>query len=126
MVNWVLDHGLVGKIFVHKIPSYCISDVAEAIVPSCEKQIIGIRLGEKIHEQMITSSDSFSTIDLGNYYAILPSDGHVQQLYDEADIASTKVPKGFSYESGSNPDFLSIEQLRALIVTHVDSTFEPV
>ena len=114
------------EIFVPKIPSYRITDVAEAIGPSCEKPVVGIRPGEKIHEEMITASDSFTTIDLGAYYAILPSDGRLQQQYQEAGISTTSVPNGFAYNSGSNPDFLSVEQLRALIREHVDSTFEPV
>lgn len=80
---------------------------------------------KKIQEQVITSPDSYSTIDLGDYYAILPSDGHVLQLYKEANIAIRPVLKGFSYDSGSNPDFLSIDQLRDLISNHVDPTFEP-
>ena len=126
MVHWVLDHALGGEIFVPKIPSYRISDVAEAIGPSCEKQIIGIRPGEKIHEQMITASDSFSTVDLGKYFAILPSDGTVYQNYKKAGIAMKPVHKEFSYDSGSNPDFLSVDQLRDLITTHVDSSFKPV
>ena len=75
---------------------------------------------------MITASDSFTTIDLGAYYAILPSDGRVQQLYQEAGINSTSVPDGFAYNSGSNPDFLSVEQLRELICEHVDPAFAPV
>ena len=75
---------------------------------------------------MITASDSFTTIDLGAYYAILTSDGRVQQLYQEAGINSTSVPDGFAYNSGSNPDFLSVEQLRELICEHVDPAFAPV
>ena len=126
MVLWALDHALGGELFVPKIPSYRITDVAEAIGPSCEKPITGIRPGEKIHEEMITTSDSFTTIDLGNYYAILPSDGWVNQLYQEADITTKPVPKGFAYNSGSNPVFLSVEQLRALIREHVDPAFQPV
>ena len=94
MVFWALEHALGGELFVPKIPSYRIMDVAEAIGPSCEKPIIGIRPGEKIHEEMITASDSFTTIDLGDYYAILPSDGRVQQRYQEAGINCTSVPSG--------------------------------
>ena len=81
MVLWALKHALGGEVLVPKIPSYRITDVAEAIGPSCEKPIVGNRLSEKIHEEMITSSDSFTTVDLGNYYAILPSDGSVLNLY---------------------------------------------
>ena len=126
MVLWSLEHALGGELFVPKIPSYRITDVAEAIGPSCEKAIAGIRPGEKIHEEMITASDSFTTIDLGAYYAILPSDGLVQQRYREAGTSSTPVPAGFAYNSGSNPDFLSVDQLRALIREHVDPAFVPV
>ena len=125
MVLWSLEHALGGELFVPKIPSYRITDVAEAIGPSCEKPITGIRPGEKIHEEMITASDSFTTIDLGAYYAILPSDGRAQQRYQEAGIRSTAVPPGFAYNSGSNPEFLTVEQLRALIREHVDPAFQP-
>ena len=126
MVLWALENALGGEVLVPKIPSYRITDVAEAIGPSCDKPITGIRPGEKIHEEMITASDSFTTIDLGTYYAILPSDGRVQQRYQEAGLNSIPVPAGFAYNSGSNPDFLSMGQLRALIREHVDSTFIPV
>jgi len=125
MVLWALENGLGGELFVPKIPSYRIIDVAEAIGPSCEKPITGIRPGEKVHEEMITSSDSFTTIDLGAYYAILPSDGRVQKFYQEAGIRSEPVARGFSYNSGSNPEFLSVEKLRALIREHVDPAFQP-
>ena len=126
MVLWALDHALGGELLVPKIPSYRITDVAEAIGPSCDKPIIGIRAGEKIHEEMITESDSFSTVDLGPYYAILPSDGSVQRQYQAEGILMKSVEPGFSYNSFSNPDFLSVEKLRCLIREHVDSTFQPV
>jgi UDP-N-acetylglucosamine 4,6-dehydratase len=125
MVFWALENALGGELFVPKIPSYRIVDVAEAIGPTCEKPIIGIRPGEKIHEEMITASDSFTTIDLGDYYAILPSDGHVQQCYQHAGVTGTAVPSGFAYNSGTNHDFLSVEQLRWLIREHVDPAFHP-
>ena len=126
MVLWTLENALGGELFVPKIPSYRITDVAEAIGPSCAKPITGIRSGEKIHEEMITSSDSFTTIDLGAYYAILPSDGRVQELYEEAGIRSEPVATGFAYNSGTNPEFLNVEQLRALIRENVDPVFQPV
>ena len=125
MVLWALDNSLGGELFVPKIPSYRITDVAEAIGPSCEKPVTGIRPGEKIHEEMITASDSFTTIDLGAYYAILPSDGRVQKLYQESGISIEPVATGFAYNSGSNPEFLSVEQLRALIREHVNPAFQP-
>ena len=126
MVLWALENALGGELFVPKIPSYRITDVAEAIGPSCEKPVVGIRPGEKIHEEMITASDSFSTVDLGQYYAILPSDGRLQQRYQGAGTRSNAVPDGFAYNSGTNPQFLSVEQLRELIRENVDPAFQPV
>ena len=125
MVLWTLENALGGELFVPKIPSYRITDVAEAIGPSCDKPIVGIRPGEKIHEHMITSSDSFSTIDLGPYFAILPSDPTLINTYFHSGRDVCKVPDGFSYDSGSNPDFLTVDQIRSLIRDHVDSSFQP-
>ena len=96
------------------------------LVLSCKKPIIGIRPGEKIHEEMITVSDSYSTIDLGNYYAILPSDGSVQRLYADAGLVTTSVEPGFAYNSGTNSDFLSVQDIRDLIRQHLDPTFSPI
>jgi UDP-N-acetylglucosamine 4,6-dehydratase (inverting) len=126
MVLWALENSLGGELLVPKIPSYKIMDVAQAIGPSCKKPIIGIRPGEKIHEEMITTSDSFSTINLGSYYAILPSDGSVHRKYQATGLPVEPVELGFAYNSGTNPDFLNVEQLRLLILEHVDSTFHPI
>lgn len=125
MVLWSLQNALGGELFVPKIPSYRITDVAEAIGPSCEKPITGIRPGEKIHEEMITVSDSYSTIDLGKYYAILPSDGRLKQAYDDSGIKNNILPPGFAYNSGTNPEFLTVDELRELIRKHVDTQFLP-
>ena len=126
MVLWSLENLLGGELFVPKIPSYRIVDVAEAIGPSCEKPLVGVRPGEKIHEEMITASDSFTTIDMGAYYAILPSDGRLRQRYQEKGIRVLPVPPGFAYNSGSNPEFLSVDQLRVLIRDQVDPAFQPI
>jgi UDP-N-acetylglucosamine 4,6-dehydratase (inverting) len=125
MVFWALKNALGGELFVPKIPSYRITDVAEAIGPSCQKPITGIRPGEKIHEEMITASDSFTTIDLGSYYAILPSDGRVLNSYRNLSIPIQSVSPGFAYSSDSNPVFLTVNQLRDLIRETVDPSFEP-
>ncbi len=124
MVMHALETAWGGEIFVPKIPSYRILDVAEAIGPECEKPVIGIRPGEKIHEEMITSSDSFFTYDLGKYYAILPqtTSWDVQAFIEE--FNAKKVPEGFSYNSNNNEEWESIESLRELIKEHVDPTFE--
>ena len=78
-----------------------------------------------MHEEMITSSDSFSTIDLGDYYAILPSDGSVRKKYESSNIPHKPVEGGFCYNSASNPEFLTVEDIRKLIQKHVDSEFRP-
>ena len=126
MVLWALENALGGEIFVPKIPSFRITDLAEAIGPSCKKPITGIRPGEKIHEEMITSSDSFNTIDLGQYYAILnTSGGKSADLYAKMKTAK-KVPAGFCYNSGDNPRFLSIPEIQSLIKKHLDPSFRPI
>jgi UDP-N-acetylglucosamine 4,6-dehydratase (inverting) len=119
MVLWALENAWGGEIFVPKIPSYRIVDVATAVGPDCEQRVVGVRPGEKIHEEMITASDSFNTVDLGKYFAILPpSASFTLKEYCEKS-GSRPVRPGFAYESGGNPDFLSVEQIRALIDEHV-------
>ena len=126
MVLWALENALGGEIFVPKIPSYKITDLAEAIGPSCEKPITGIRPGEKIHEEMITSSDSFNTIDLGKYYAILnTSGGRSSESYAKMKSAK-KVPAGFYYNSGENPQFLTVPEIQSLIKKNLDPSFRPI
>jgi UDP-N-acetylglucosamine 4,6-dehydratase len=119
MVMWALEHSRGGEIFVPKIPSYRITDVATAVAPDCRQEIVGVRPGEKIHEEMITASDSFYTVDLGKYYAILPSSANYTVKDYCAQTGAKPVPAGFSYSSGTNQDFLSVEQLRALVDQHV-------
>jgi UDP-N-acetylglucosamine 4,6-dehydratase (inverting) len=125
MVLWAIEHALGGEILVPKIPSYRITDLARAIGPDCEHAIVGIRSGEKIHEEMITASDSFNTVDLGPYFAILPaSDGELRAAY-LARPGIRPVPPGFSYNSGGNERFLTVAELRELIDQHVgDREFE--
>ncbi len=125
MVLWALQNALGGEIFVPKIPSYRIIDLAKAIGPSCRQKIVGIRPGEKIHEEMITSSDSFNTIDLGKYYAILNNgvgltvNGYLKKKKGK------KVKEGFCYNSGQNEKFLNLKEIRALIRKHLNSAFQP-
>jgi UDP-N-acetylglucosamine 4,6-dehydratase (inverting) len=124
MVMWAIENARGGEVFVPKIPSYKITDLAMAIGPECEHPIVGIRPGEKIHEEMITASDSFNTVDLGEYFAILPTTGkHSAQYYCDHN-GSKLVTPGFAYNSGTNPDFLTVEQLRELIRLDVDPNFK--
>ncbi|WP_282042214.1 UDP-N-acetylglucosamine 4,6-dehydratase (inverting) [Winogradskyella flava] len=123
MVMHALAYAWGGELFVPKIPSYRITDVAEAIGPDCEKPIVGIRPGEKVHEEMITASDSFYTYDLGKYYTILPAT-HQWNLDNFINtFKAKKVSEGFSYNSGENEDWETVETLRELIKEHVDSNF---
>jgi len=125
MVLWALENAEGGELYVPKIPSYRITDVATAIAPDAEQRVVGVRPGEKLHEEMVTASDSFNTADLGRYFAILPSAGaHSLEAYCAARGGKPVVP-GFAYNSGSNERFLSVEEIRALIRAHVDSDFVP-
>lgn len=124
MVMHALETAWGGEVFVPKIPSYRIVDVAEAIGPECEKPIIGIRPGEKIHEEMITSSDSFFTYDLGKYYVILPQTPNWKMNDFVNHFNATKVPEGFSYNSNNNAEWETVESIRNLIREYVDPTFE--
>ena len=126
MVFWALQNALGGEIFVPKIPSYRIADVATAVAPNCKQVVVGIRPGEKIHEEMITSSDSFCTIDLGQYFAILPQDGRLVDEYKENNIVFSEVEPGFAYNSGSNSSFLSVDEIRALIKSNIQPDFQPI
>jgi len=121
----VINDSLGGEIFIPKLSSYKIMDVANAIGPNCRHNILGIRDGEKIHEEMITTSDSINTIDLGNKYAILPADGSILEKYKSLNIKFKKVLEGFSYNSLNNDNFLSISEIRDLILKHVDKDFIP-
>lgn len=115
MVLWSLENAWGGEILVPKIPSYRITDVAAAVAPDAAQTIVGIRPGEKIHEEMITASDSPNTVDLGQYYAILPSAGSYTLADYCAQTGARQVEPGFAYDSGSNVDFLSVPQLQEMI-----------
>jgi FlaA1/EpsC-like NDP-sugar epimerase len=123
-----LDNALGGEIFVPKIPSYRITEVAKAIGPDCDQPVVGIRPGEKLHEEMITTSDSQNTIETEKYYVIVPNsqEGSYQSLMDRylAHYKAKPVRPGFCYSSGENDAWLSAEAIRALIKKHVEPTFD--
>lgn len=126
MVLYAIENAWGGEIFVPKIPSYKVTDVAKAIGPSCDIRWVGVRPGEKIHEEMITKTDSLNTLDCGKYYVILPSTPvwSVNNFIEH--FKAEKVTPGFSYNSGENSDWVSTEELRDLIKLHVDPSFEPI
>ena len=113
-----------GEIFVPKIPSYRITDVAEAIGPNCRQEVVGIRPGEKLHEEMITETDALNSVEFKDYFVILPA----LQLWDVEkfmrEFGGKRCAVGFMYNSGTNTEWLGVESLRDLIRTHVDPSFE--
>jgi len=122
-----LDKMWGGELFVPKIPSYKIVDVAKAIDEKCKIKVVGIRPGEKLHEEMITQTDAINTIEFEDYYVILPS----TQLWDlekfrkESNVTEGQLCSlGFSYNSGENEKFLTVEELKNLIVKNVDGAHE--
>jgi len=120
MVLWTLENAWGGEIMVPKIASYRITDVATAVAPECRQTIVGVRPGEKIHEEMITASDSLNTVDLGSYYAILPMGAaYTLEEYCKA-TGAAPVAQDFTYNSGDNPQRLDVAKLRELIRAHVD------
>jgi len=100
-------------------------DIAKAIAPNCDTSIVGVRPGEKLHEEMITDTDSLNTIDMGRYYAILPSVSfsHTEEEY-MAHHKAEKVPLSFKYNSATNTEWETVASLRELITAHVDSDFQ--
>mgnify|MGYP000246035827 CR=1 FL=1 len=123
LVLFAIENALGGEIFVPKIPSYKIKTVAKAIAPSAKLIDIGIRAGEKIHEEMITTSDSYNTIDIGKYFIILPATDNKDKYLTH--YKGTEVPEGFSYNSKQNTEWLDIENIRKLISEHIDPEFKP-
>jgi UDP-N-acetylglucosamine 4,6-dehydratase (inverting) len=124
MVLHALDNAWGGEIFIPKITSYKITDVAKAIGPNCKLEIVGIRPGEKIHEEMITPSDSFTTYDLGKYYVILPQhpSWNLKEYLNK--FNAKLVEQGFHYSSGQNTEWETVESLRNLIKSHLYQDFE--
>lgn len=116
-----LDRMWGGELFVPKIPSYRILDVAAAIAPEARTEVVGIRPGEKLHEEMITTTDALNTIEFDDYYVILPS----TPLWDLEEFrtksgkrAGRMVADGFAYNSGTNDSFLTQDELCHLIEAH--------
>lgn len=123
MVFYAIENAWGGEIFVPKIPSYRVIDVATAIAPECKQVEVGIRPGEKLHEEMITVSDSYNTLDLGRYYAILPQQPIFNLTDYKVHFKATEVPQEFSYNSGSNDQWETVDSLRTLVKEFVDPSF---
>ena len=125
LVMFAIGHHLGGEIFIPKIPSYHIVDVAKAIAPNLPQVEVGILPGEKLHEEMITATDAMNTIDLGRYYAILPSVSFKHQREEYLEHHQAKlVPEGFHYSSDQNEEWETVESLRTKIKEFVDPNFK--
>ena len=125
LVMFAIGHHLGGEIFIPKIPSYHIVDVAKAIAPNLPQVEVGIRPGEKLHEEMITATDAMNTIDLGRYYAILPSVSFKHQREEYLEHHQAKlVPEGFHYSSDQNEEWETVESLTTKIKEFVDPNFK--
>lgn len=124
MVLHAIDKAWGGELFVPKIPSYRITDVAAAVGPDCRTAVTGIRPGEKLHEEMITKTDSLFTYDCGKYFVITPT----IPIWDLSQWArafdAIKVPEGFQYSSGTNDSWLTVPEIRDLIRHHIDPNFK--
>jgi len=126
LVLWAIEHARGGEIVVPKIPSFRVTDLAEAVGPGCKQEVVGLRPGEKIHEEMITATDSYTTFDLGKYFAILAHTNLDKKEEYITAFGATQVKAGFSYNSLDNETFLSVGEIRGLIKNNVDAEFEPV
>ena len=122
LVLYALVHMWGGELFIPKIPSYRITDLAEAIAPDAEQEIVGIRPGEKLHEEMVTETDALNTIEFEKYYVILPSMPLWQVTHFMETFGGRRCRDGFKYNSGTNSQWLTVTELRNLISKHVDSS----
>ena len=123
-VDFVLKNSSGGELYVPKLKSYRILDVAKAIAPNCKYQFCGIRPGEKIHEEMITSADSIYTLDCGNYFVVISNEKKLKE-FQGINKGCNLVCENFNYSSNNNNDFLKVEEIRDLIIKNIDSSFSP-
>ena len=118
MVLKVLKTSVGGEIFVPKLKSYKVIDLARAMNQKNKLKIIGVRPGEKIHEQMISSSDSYNTVEFGKFYVILPQGNEKLVKKFLSKNKGEKVKENFEYTSGKNGKFLNLNELKKLIKNH--------
>ncbi|MGF1587438.1 MAG: UDP-N-acetylglucosamine 4,6-dehydratase (inverting) [Bacteroidales bacterium] len=123
LVLWAIENAIGGELFVPKIPSYNIETLAKAIAPNARFEYVGMRPGEKMHEEMITESDSYNTIEFDRYYAILPSDANKEKYLKH--FNAREIEKGFKYNSGTNVNWIEIDEMRELIKKYVNPNFKP-
>ncbi|HEY7314142.1 MAG TPA: UDP-N-acetylglucosamine 4,6-dehydratase (inverting) [Gemmataceae bacterium] len=110
-----LDRMEGGEIFVPKIPSMSIVDLARTVAVECRLDVIGIRPGEKLHEVMITPDDAHHTLEFEDYFAILPCHAGMDRTSYSARNGGVACPEGFCYSSNTNPRWLSLRELRSML-----------
>ena len=115
LVIKALEEARGGETFISKIPSFKVTDLAEAMLPGCKMPEVGIRVGEKLHEVMVAVEDAPNTYEYDGHFIIYPQ--MVWSEHRKAVPTGRKVPEGFSYSSGSNTEWLSVEQIRELLKT---------
>jgi UDP-N-acetylglucosamine 4,6-dehydratase len=127
LVLYAIDQSLGGELYVPKLPSYNIMELAKAIAPSVETKIVGVRPGEKIHEDMITPSDALNTLEFDNHYVIYPNNERWNKIAEDflQQRKAKRVEDHFGYNSGENSEWLSAEQIRDLIKEYIDKDFKP-
>ena len=115
LVIKALEEANGGETFISKIPSFKITDLAEAMMPGCEKPEVGIREGEKLHEIMVTVEDSMTTYEYDKHFIVYPQ--MVWNNRQKPNMSGKKVPEGFSYSSDNNTEWLTVEEIRELLKT---------
>ena len=115
-VDWAMQNSSGGEILIPKIPSYKLVNLIEAVGLKNKPKIIGLRKGEKVHEEMITEADSYTTYDIGEYFLILPdNEKSTLNRFKKKLKVFKKIPNNFSYNSRDNDQFLSINELKKMI-----------
>ncbi len=114
MVDWAISKAVGGEIIIPKIPSFKVIDLAKVIAPKAKINLIGIRQGEKIHEDLITNSESLNTLDFKKYYLIISDKKKIQKFYISK--GAKKVSKNFYYNSGTNNKFLNKSEIKSLLI----------
>ena len=102
-----------GETFISKIPSFKITDLAEAMLPGCQIRETGIRPGEKLHEIMVTTEDSYTTYEYDKHFIVYPQ--MTWNTRQQPDLSGSKVAEGFSYSSDKNTEWLSVDEIRELL-----------
>ncbi len=115
LVIKALEEATGGETFISKIPSFKVTDLAKAMLPGCKMPEIGIRPGEKLHEIMVTVEDSATTYEYDKHFIVYPQ--VVWNDKQKIDLSGRKVEEGFAYSSGSNKEWLSVEDIRELLKT---------